>query len=141
MRGWEASSCRKSSLWATCREGLPGQAESQLFTEEFASTLSWDGAGEVCGHSLCQGDRRTRAGRTPCPFCQFPCPVLMAGAAVTGAPPPPDLSSSSASPPTGVISEEGLRQEAPPILQHHILKVALELPASKFLWLKAQVGG
>ncbi|XP_047651428.1 LOW QUALITY PROTEIN: nucleolar pre-ribosomal-associated protein 1 [Phacochoerus africanus] len=40
----------------------------------------------------------------------------------------------------GVISEEGLRQEAPPILQHHILKVALELPASKFLWLKAQEG-
>uniref|UniRef100_A0A8C3VSQ9 URB1 ribosome biosis homolog n=1 Tax=Catagonus wagneri TaxID=51154 RepID=A0A8C3VSQ9_9CETA len=40
----------------------------------------------------------------------------------------------------GVISEEGLRQEAPPVLQHHILKVALELPASKFLWLKAQEG-
>ncbi|XP_032332286.1 LOW QUALITY PROTEIN: nucleolar pre-ribosomal-associated protein 1 [Camelus ferus] len=40
----------------------------------------------------------------------------------------------------GVISEEGLREEVPPILQHHILKVALELPASKFLWLKAQEG-
>uniref|UniRef100_A0A8C9KLM5 URB1 ribosome biosis homolog n=1 Tax=Panthera tigris altaica TaxID=74533 RepID=A0A8C9KLM5_PANTA len=40
----------------------------------------------------------------------------------------------------GVISEQGLREEVPPILQHHILKVALELPASKFLWLKAQVG-
>ncbi|EQB78512.1 nucleolar pre-ribosomal-associated protein 1 [Camelus ferus] len=39
----------------------------------------------------------------------------------------------------GVISEEGLREEVPPILQHHILKVALELPASKFLWLKAQI--
>ncbi|XP_023375485.1 nucleolar pre-ribosomal-associated protein 1 [Pteropus vampyrus] len=38
----------------------------------------------------------------------------------------------------GVISEQGLREEVPPILQHHILKVALELPASKFLWLKAQ---
>lgn len=42
--------------------------------------------------------------------------------------------------PTGVISEQGLRDPVPPILQHHILKVALELPASKFLWLKAQVG-
>ncbi|XP_042854603.1 nucleolar pre-ribosomal-associated protein 1 isoform X2 [Panthera tigris] len=40
----------------------------------------------------------------------------------------------------GVISEQGLREEVPPILQHHILKVALELPASKFLWLKAQEG-
>jgi hypothetical protein len=41
---------------------------------------------------------------------------------------------------TGVISEQGLREEVPPILQHHMLKVALELPANKFLWLKAQVG-
>ncbi|XP_076974949.1 nucleolar pre-ribosomal-associated protein 1 isoform X3 [Tamandua tetradactyla] len=40
----------------------------------------------------------------------------------------------------GVISEQGLREAVPPILQHHILKVALELPASKFLWLKAQEG-
>ncbi|VCX39316.1 unnamed protein product, partial [Gulo gulo] len=40
----------------------------------------------------------------------------------------------------GVISEQGLRDQVPPILQHHILKVALELPASKFLWLKAQEG-
>nr|XP_019585736.1 PREDICTED: nucleolar pre-ribosomal-associated protein 1 [Rhinolophus sinicus] len=40
----------------------------------------------------------------------------------------------------GIISEQGLREEVPPILQHHILKVALELPASKFLWLKAQEG-
>ncbi|PNI55340.1 URB1 isoform 2 [Pan troglodytes] len=39
----------------------------------------------------------------------------------------------------GVISEQGLREEVPPILQHHMLKVALELPASKFLWLKAQI--
>lgn len=42
--------------------------------------------------------------------------------------------------PIGVISEQGLREEVPPILQHHILQVALELPASKFSWLKAQVG-
>ncbi|KAM6161615.1 nucleolar pre-ribosomal-associated protein 1 [Erethizon dorsatum] len=40
----------------------------------------------------------------------------------------------------GIISEQGLGQEAPPILQHHMLKVALELPANKFLWLKAQEG-
>ncbi|XP_069331102.1 nucleolar pre-ribosomal-associated protein 1 [Eulemur rufifrons] len=40
----------------------------------------------------------------------------------------------------GVISEQGLREEVPPILQHHMLKVALELPANKFLWLKAQEG-
>uniref|UniRef100_A0A8C4LF28 URB1 ribosome biogenesis homolog n=1 Tax=Equus asinus asinus TaxID=83772 RepID=A0A8C4LF28_EQUAS len=40
----------------------------------------------------------------------------------------------------GIISEQGLREEAPPVLQHHMLRVALELPASKFLWLKAQEG-
>ncbi|XP_006886816.1 PREDICTED: nucleolar pre-ribosomal-associated protein 1 [Elephantulus edwardii] len=40
----------------------------------------------------------------------------------------------------GVMSEQGLLDQVPPILQHHILKVALELPASKFSWLKAQEG-
>ncbi|XP_023597066.1 nucleolar pre-ribosomal-associated protein 1 [Trichechus manatus latirostris] len=40
----------------------------------------------------------------------------------------------------GVMSEQGARDEVPPVLQYHILKVALELPASKFLWLKAQEG-
>ncbi|XP_061049977.1 nucleolar pre-ribosomal-associated protein 1 isoform X2 [Eubalaena glacialis] len=40
----------------------------------------------------------------------------------------------------GVISEEGLREEVPLTLQHLVLKVALALPASKFLWLKAQEG-
>ncbi|XP_053513946.1 nucleolar pre-ribosomal-associated protein 1 isoform X2 [Artibeus jamaicensis] len=40
----------------------------------------------------------------------------------------------------GAVSEQGLREQVPPILQHHILKVALELPASKFAWLKAQEG-
>nr|XP_012301892.1 nucleolar pre-ribosomal-associated protein 1 isoform X4 [Aotus nancymaae] len=40
----------------------------------------------------------------------------------------------------GIISEQGLLEEVPPILQHHMLKVALELPANKFLWLKAQEG-
>lgn len=40
----------------------------------------------------------------------------------------------------GVISEQGPPEEVPPILQHHMLKVALELPANKFMWLKAQEG-
>ncbi|XP_049713737.1 nucleolar pre-ribosomal-associated protein 1 isoform X2 [Elephas maximus indicus] len=40
----------------------------------------------------------------------------------------------------GVILDQGSRDEVPPVLQYHILKVALELPASKFLWLKAQEG-
>ncbi|XP_012587730.1 PREDICTED: nucleolar pre-ribosomal-associated protein 1 isoform X2 [Condylura cristata] len=40
----------------------------------------------------------------------------------------------------GIASEQGLREGVPPILQHHILQVALELPASKLLWLKAQEG-
>ncbi|EPQ04265.1 Nucleolar pre-ribosomal-associated protein 1 [Myotis brandtii] len=35
----------------------------------------------------------------------------------------------------GVISEQGLREEVPPVLQHHLLQVALELPACKFSWL------
>lgn len=41
----------------------------------------------------------------------------------------------------GIVSEQGpLPEQVPPILQHHMLKVALELPANKFMWLKAQVG-
>lgn len=40
----------------------------------------------------------------------------------------------------GIISEQGFCAEVPPVLQHHILQVALELPASKFQWLKGQVG-
>ncbi|XP_021484142.1 nucleolar pre-ribosomal-associated protein 1 isoform X1 [Meriones unguiculatus] len=40
----------------------------------------------------------------------------------------------------GIVSEQGPPEEVPPILQHHMLKVALELPANKFLWLKAQEG-
>uniref|UniRef100_A0A8D2JI19 URB1 ribosome biogenesis homolog n=1 Tax=Varanus komodoensis TaxID=61221 RepID=A0A8D2JI19_VARKO len=39
----------------------------------------------------------------------------------------------------GIVTEKGLRQEIPPILQHHILQVALELPANKFSWFKIQV--
>uniref|UniRef100_A0A6J0TW72 Nucleolar pre-ribosomal-associated protein 1 n=1 Tax=Pogona vitticeps TaxID=103695 RepID=A0A6J0TW72_9SAUR len=38
----------------------------------------------------------------------------------------------------GIVTEKGLRQEIPPILQHHILNVALELPANKFSWFKMQ---
>ncbi|XP_054569412.1 nucleolar pre-ribosomal-associated protein 1 [Eptesicus fuscus] len=40
----------------------------------------------------------------------------------------------------GVISEQALREQVPPVLQHHLLQVALELPACKFSWLKAQEG-
>ncbi|XP_062982759.1 nucleolar pre-ribosomal-associated protein 1 [Elgaria multicarinata webbii] len=38
----------------------------------------------------------------------------------------------------GIVTEKGLRQEIPPVLQHHILQVALELPANKFSWFKIQ---
>ncbi|XP_069727208.1 nucleolar pre-ribosomal-associated protein 1 [Phaenicophaeus curvirostris] len=38
----------------------------------------------------------------------------------------------------GIVTERGLREEVPPVLQHHILKVALELPANKFAWFRVQ---
>ncbi|KAH0624869.1 hypothetical protein JD844_032735 [Phrynosoma platyrhinos] len=38
----------------------------------------------------------------------------------------------------GIITEKGLRQEIPPVLQYNILMVALELPANKFTWFKMQ---
>ncbi|XP_042314593.1 LOW QUALITY PROTEIN: nucleolar pre-ribosomal-associated protein 1 [Sceloporus undulatus] len=38
----------------------------------------------------------------------------------------------------GIITEKGLCQEIPPVLQHNILMVALELPANKFTWFKMQ---
>ncbi|XP_068000596.1 nucleolar pre-ribosomal-associated protein 1 isoform X2 [Melanerpes formicivorus] len=38
----------------------------------------------------------------------------------------------------GIVTEKGFRGEVPPVLQHHILKVALELPANKFSWFKVQ---
>ncbi|XP_069801892.1 nucleolar pre-ribosomal-associated protein 1 [Dendropsophus ebraccatus] len=45
----------------------------------------------------------------------------------------------------GIVDERGIRTEVPPVLQHLILQVALELPASKFSWFKVQdmadVGG
>ncbi|KAM8976730.1 nucleolar pre-ribosomal-associated protein 1 [Pelodytes ibericus] len=38
----------------------------------------------------------------------------------------------------GIVSENGIREEVPPVLQHQILQVALELPANKFSWFKFQ---
>ncbi|XP_072254270.1 nucleolar pre-ribosomal-associated protein 1 isoform X2 [Pyxicephalus adspersus] len=38
----------------------------------------------------------------------------------------------------GIVNEKGVREEVPPILQHQILQVALELPANKFTWFKVQ---
>ncbi|NWS18019.1 NPA1P protein, partial [Pachyramphus minor] len=38
----------------------------------------------------------------------------------------------------GIVTEKGLREEVPPLLQHHILRVALELPANKFAWFRVQ---
>nr|XP_033805810.1 nucleolar pre-ribosomal-associated protein 1 isoform X2 [Geotrypetes seraphini] len=38
----------------------------------------------------------------------------------------------------GVVNDMGMREEVPPVLQQHILQLALELPATKFSWLKVQ---
>ncbi|XP_018420504.1 PREDICTED: nucleolar pre-ribosomal-associated protein 1 [Nanorana parkeri] len=38
----------------------------------------------------------------------------------------------------GIVCDKGVREEVPPILQHQILQVALELPANKFSWFKVQ---
>uniref|UniRef100_A0A4W3JUF6 URB1 ribosome biogenesis homolog n=1 Tax=Callorhinchus milii TaxID=7868 RepID=A0A4W3JUF6_CALMI len=38
----------------------------------------------------------------------------------------------------GIVSEDGVREEVPPILQHCILQLALELPANKFTWFRVQ---
>ncbi|XP_059506193.1 nucleolar pre-ribosomal-associated protein 1 isoform X2 [Stegostoma tigrinum] len=38
----------------------------------------------------------------------------------------------------GIVTEKGVRQEVAPVLQHHILQLALELPANKFAWFKIQ---
>uniref|UniRef100_A0A8C5PK70 URB1 ribosome biosis homolog n=1 Tax=Leptobrachium leishanense TaxID=445787 RepID=A0A8C5PK70_9ANUR len=38
----------------------------------------------------------------------------------------------------GIVNESGIREEVPPVLQHHVLQVALELPANKFSWFKFQ---
>uniref|UniRef100_A0A3Q1CDU5 URB1 ribosome biogenesis homolog n=1 Tax=Amphiprion ocellaris TaxID=80972 RepID=A0A3Q1CDU5_AMPOC len=34
----------------------------------------------------------------------------------------------------GIVSEKGMREEVPPVLQYQILQLALDLPASKFSW-------
>ncbi|OXB68655.1 hypothetical protein ASZ78_014302 [Callipepla squamata] len=38
----------------------------------------------------------------------------------------------------GIVTERGLREEVPHVLQYHVLKVALELPANKFAWFRVQ---
>lgn len=39
----------------------------------------------------------------------------------------------------GIVSETGMREEVPPVLQYQILQLALDLPASKFSWFRIQV--
>uniref|UniRef100_A0A8K9X1B1 URB1 ribosome biogenesis homolog n=1 Tax=Oncorhynchus mykiss TaxID=8022 RepID=A0A8K9X1B1_ONCMY len=38
----------------------------------------------------------------------------------------------------GIVSEKGMREEVHPVLQHQILQLALDLPASKFSWFRVQ---
>lgn len=38
----------------------------------------------------------------------------------------------------GIVSEKGVREEVPPVLQQQILQLALDLPASKFSWFRIQ---
>ncbi|ROL44240.1 Nucleolar pre-ribosomal-associated protein 1 [Anabarilius grahami] len=38
----------------------------------------------------------------------------------------------------GIVTERGMKQEIPPVLQYQILQLALELPASKFSWFRVQ---
>ncbi|KAM6946090.1 nucleolar pre-ribosomal-associated protein 1 [Aplochiton taeniatus] len=38
----------------------------------------------------------------------------------------------------GIVSEKGIREEVPPVLQYQILQLALDLPASKFSWFRVQ---
>uniref|UniRef100_A0A672FX14 URB1 ribosome biogenesis homolog n=1 Tax=Salarias fasciatus TaxID=181472 RepID=A0A672FX14_SALFA len=40
----------------------------------------------------------------------------------------------------GIVSEKGMREEVPPMLQQQILQLALDLPASKFSWFRIQGG-
>ncbi|KAJ3591352.1 hypothetical protein NHX12_009297, partial [Muraenolepis orangiensis] len=37
-----------------------------------------------------------------------------------------------------IVSEEGVRGEVPPVLQHQVLQLALQLPSSKFSWVRLQ---
>ncbi|KAL3057633.1 hypothetical protein OYC64_007984 [Pagothenia borchgrevinki] len=38
----------------------------------------------------------------------------------------------------GIVSEKGMREEVPPVLQYQILQLALDLPASMFSWFRIQ---
>ncbi|KAJ8368561.1 hypothetical protein SKAU_G00085890 [Synaphobranchus kaupii] len=38
----------------------------------------------------------------------------------------------------GIVSEKGIKEEVPPVLQHQVLQLALDLPASKFSWFRVQ---
>ncbi|KAF7653300.1 hypothetical protein LDENG_00084810 [Lucifuga dentata] len=38
----------------------------------------------------------------------------------------------------GIVSDKGMREEVPPVLQYQILQLALDLPASKFSWFRIQ---
>ncbi|XP_058274902.1 nucleolar pre-ribosomal-associated protein 1 isoform X1 [Hemibagrus wyckioides] len=38
----------------------------------------------------------------------------------------------------GIVSEKGMTEDVPPILQYQLLQLALELPASKFSWFRFQ---
>lgn len=39
----------------------------------------------------------------------------------------------------GIVSDKGIREEIPPVLQYQVLQLALDLPASKFSWFRIQV--
>uniref|UniRef100_A0A8C9WDG8 URB1 ribosome biogenesis homolog n=1 Tax=Scleropages formosus TaxID=113540 RepID=A0A8C9WDG8_SCLFO len=38
----------------------------------------------------------------------------------------------------GVVTDRGMTEQVPPVLQHQVLQLALELPASKFSWFRVQ---
>ncbi|KAM9439632.1 nucleolar pre-ribosomal-associated protein 1 [Clarias gariepinus] len=38
----------------------------------------------------------------------------------------------------GIVSEKGMKEDVPPILQYQLLQLALELPANKFSWFRFQ---
>uniref|UniRef100_A0A3Q2P3W2 URB1 ribosome biogenesis homolog n=1 Tax=Fundulus heteroclitus TaxID=8078 RepID=A0A3Q2P3W2_FUNHE len=39
----------------------------------------------------------------------------------------------------GIVSEKGLKEEIPPVLQYQVLQLALDIPANKFSWFRLQV--
>ncbi|KAL4647749.1 nucleolar pre-ribosomal-associated protein 1 [Arapaima gigas] len=38
----------------------------------------------------------------------------------------------------GIVTERGMTEQVPPVLQHQVLQLALELPANKFSWFRVQ---